>query len=123
MFDEVRNFIILHYKATLRDDSEFWNYCREMSVPDELDYRMKLFRERGIASHRPNELFIETNWLAVYLGQGLIPESYDPRAGCLDEATIRGRMRMMREYLQNAATALPSHAEALAEHCAMAEPA
>ena len=123
MFDEVRNFIILHYKATHRDDSEFWNYCREMAVPDELDYRMKLFRERGIASHRPNELFIETNWLAVYLGQGVIPESYDPRAGCLDEATIRNRMRVMREYLQNAATALPSHAEALAEHCAMTEPA
>ncbi|MEX0915520.1 MAG: tryptophan halogenase family protein, partial [Wenzhouxiangellaceae bacterium] len=83
MFDEVRNFIILHYKQTSRDDSEFWRYCRNMSIPDELDYRMRLFAERGIASHRDGELFIETNWIAVYLGQKLFPEHYDPRVDCL----------------------------------------
>jgi tryptophan halogenase len=118
MFDEVRNFIILHYKATERDDSDFWNYCREMSVPDELDYRIGLFRERGIATHRRNELFIETNWLAVYLGQGVFPEALDPRADCMDGETIRKRLQLMREYLQSAAAALPMHANALEEHCA-----
>lgn len=123
MFDEIRNFIILHYKATRRDDSDFWKYCREMSVPDELDYRIGLFRERGVATHRPNELFIETNWLAVYLGQGVIPESFDPRAACLDDRTIRKRMRTMRDYIQYAAAILPTHAEALDEHCSSVESA
>ena len=123
MFDEVRNFIILHYKATERNDSDFWNYCREMSIPDELDYRIRLFRERGIATHRRSELFIETNWLAVYLGQGIIPEAFDPRADCMDDETTRRRMQLMREYLQGAAAALPTHAEALEKHCARAKSA
>jgi len=123
MFDEVRNFIILHYKATQRDDSDFWNYCREMSIPDELDYRIRLFRERGIATHRRSELFIETNWLAVYLGQGVMPETFDPRADCMDGETIGKRMQLMREYLKSAAAALPTHTGALEEHCARAKSA
>ena len=123
MFDEVRNFIILHYKATEREDSDFWHYCRAMNVPDELDERMRLFRERGVATHRRNELFIETNWLAVYLGQGVMPRAFDPRAACMPTEEIRNRMQLMREYLQGAATALPSHAESIDEYCASTEAA
>ena len=122
-FDEVRNFIILHYKATERDDSEFWNYCRTMSIPDELEERMRLFRERGVAAHRRSELFIETNWLAVYLGQGVMPRAFDPRTGCMNDEEIRNRMQLMREYLQGAAKALPTHAESIAAYCAATEAA
>lgn len=118
MFDEVRDFIILHYKATARDDSEFWNYCREMSVPDELDFRMRLFRSRGVASHRKSELFIETNWLAVYLGQGVIPQAFDPRVDCMPAEEVHNRLQLMHEYLQGAAGALPTHAETIASYCA-----
>ncbi|MGI9237152.1 MAG: tryptophan halogenase family protein [Woeseiaceae bacterium] len=117
MFREVRNFIILHYKAVERRDSEFWRYCAGMTVPEELEYRMRLFRSRGIATHRKNELFVETNWLAVYLGQGLIPEVYDPRVDCLPKQQIDERLAAMREYVANAAEAMPSHAQAIAEHC------
>ena len=117
MFDGVRNFIILHYKATQRDDSKFWDYCREMSIPDELDYRMKLFRARGVASHRHNELFIETNWLAVLLGQGIQPSQYDPRADTIPAEQMTQRLNSMHEYLRNAAAALPSHQQAINDYC------
>jgi tryptophan halogenase len=73
MFDQVRDFIIFHYKSTDRDDSDFWNRCRSMPVPDSLDYRMRAFRERGHVVFSRRELFIETNWVAVFLGQGLFP--------------------------------------------------
>jgi tryptophan halogenase len=118
MFDEVRNFIILHYKQTARDDSEFWRYCRNMSVPDDLDYRMRLFGARGIATHRKGELFIETNWIAVYLGQKLVPERYDPRADCLGRDEVSKSLASMREYLVRAAEAMPTHATTVAAHCA-----
>ena len=118
MFDEVRNFIILHYKLTARDDSEFWRYCRNMSIPDDLDYRMRLFGARGIATHRKGELFIETNWIAVYLGQKLIPERYDPRADCLGRDEVSRSLAGMREYLVSAAEAMPTHATTVATHSA-----
>jgi tryptophan halogenase len=121
MFDEVRNFIILHYKATSRDDSRFWDYCREMQIPEELEYRMKLFRRRGIATHRRSELFIETNWLAVLLGQGITPDTYDPRADCMSDEQISSRLKGMHEYLLTAATALPSHQASIAEFCQSVE--
>jgi tryptophan 7-halogenase len=118
IFDEVRNFIILHYKLTARDDSEFWRYCRNMSIPDELAHRMRLFGKRGIATHRRGELFIETNWIAVYLGQKLVPENYDPRADCLARDVASKSLADIREHLIMAAEAMPTHGAALTTHCA-----
>lgn len=118
MFDEVRNFVILHYKATERNDTAFWRYCREMPVPDELSYRMELFRERGLASHRKSELFIEANWLAVLLGQGIEPMSYDPRVHCLTDVKVRERLSLMREYLARAAETMCPQQKTIHENCA-----
>ena len=118
MFDEVRNFIILHYKQTARDDSDFWRYCANMPIPEELAHRMRVFAERGVAAHRAGELFIETNWIAVYLGQHLVPQNVDPRVDCLDAGETRRTLRDMREHLARAADALPTHADTIRKHCA-----
>ncbi len=115
MFTEVRDFIILHYKATERRDSEFWRYCANMPVPDELTHRMELFKRRGVATHRQGELFIEANWIAVYLGQGIIPQSYDPRADRAESAVVSRNLRAMREYVAKAAESMPSHEQTIAD--------
>jgi tryptophan halogenase len=117
LYNEARDFIILHFKATQRDDSNFWDYCREMSVPDELALRMQLFASRGVVSHRRSEPFDESNWLAVFLGQGIIPEDYDPRADCMPEEQMQQQLKGMREHIIQAADALPSHRQAISEYC------
>lgn len=118
LYDDVRDFIILHFKATQRDDSKFWDYCREMSVPDELALRMQLFASRGVVSHRRGEPFDESNWLSVFLGQGIIPEDYDPRADCMPEEQMLQHLKSMREHVAQAADALPSHRQTISEYCA-----
>ena len=74
----IRDFIILHYKATERNDSTFWQYCKDMEVPDELMHRMTLFKETGKSFQVEGELFRLDSWTQVMLGQGIIPSSYHP---------------------------------------------
>ena len=41
----IRDFIILHYKATERTDSPFWDRVREMDIPDSLGQRIENLEE------------------------------------------------------------------------------
>ena len=78
VFEDVRDFIILHYKATRRDDSDFWNYCRTMDVPDNLASKLELWRSKGRLFRDGQELFGTASWVAVLLGQGSLPEEQEP---------------------------------------------
>ena len=53
----IRDFIILHYKVTDRDDSEFWRYCKEMKVPARLQAKMDLYQANARIFREENELF------------------------------------------------------------------
>src|SRR5690606_32496106 len=63
--EQARDFLILHYHATERNDSPFWDYCRTMPIPDALRERIAIYRENARLYRHDNELFGETNWLAV----------------------------------------------------------
>ncbi|MFL6578253.1 MAG: tryptophan halogenase family protein, partial [Povalibacter sp.] len=75
-YDRVRDFLILHYHATERSDTPIWNYCRTMEIPDSLAHKMELFRHRARVVTYKDGLFLEPSWLAVYLGQRVIPRGY-----------------------------------------------
>lgn len=79
-YELVRDFIILHYKLNSKRSSKFWNYCATMEVPYSLKRKMELFKQTAHIEHYDLGLFMPPSWLAVYLGQGLIPEKYDMRA-------------------------------------------
>ena len=117
-FGQVRNLLILHYKETQRDDSSFWDYCRNMSIPEELEHRKQLFRHHGQVAYKKSDLFNEPSWLAVYIGQGVVPEHYDPRVNNVSESEIRQRLAQIRQIIQHSAASLPSHASTIARHCA-----
>ena len=116
-FDRVRDFIILHYKATTRSDSELWRYCADMSIPEALTYRINLFRGSGRVAFHDRELFVESNWLSVFTGQGIWPRRHDPLADLLPLETIQGRMQRMRALIRQTTEAMPAHADFVAQHC------
>ncbi|MEM1052519.1 MAG: tryptophan halogenase family protein, partial [Pseudomonadota bacterium] len=72
-YERIRDFLILHYKATTRDDAELWRYCSAMEIPDTLQYKMDHFREYGLLVSDDRELFANPSWIAVYLGQDIVP--------------------------------------------------
>jgi tryptophan halogenase len=117
-YDKVRDFIILHYKATTRDDSELWRYCRDMEIPDTLTYRMDLFRSSGRVAFQSQELFVEPNWLSVFIGQGIWPRRYDPLADTLPLDAVKDQLLRLKALIRQTADAMPGHAAFIAEHCA-----
>ncbi|MBO6798512.1 tryptophan halogenase family protein [Maricaulis sp.] len=116
-FEQVRDFIILHYKATERDDSEFWNYTRTMDIPDSLSARMELFQEAGRIFRYEDELFAKPNWIAVLLGQNIAPKSVDPIIGAVGAADITRSLQSMRSAMQGAVAKMQTH-RAFLEHYA-----
>lgn len=114
--ERIRDFLILHYKATERGDSPFWNYCREMPIPDSLRERIELFRDSGRISLRDEEHFNEDSWLTVLLGQGVEPQSYDPLADMLEAAQVRAAFDEALAVIRSGVDALPAHRRFLDEH-------
>jgi tryptophan halogenase len=117
VYEDVRDFIILHYKATRRRDSEFWNYCRTMDVPEKLSAKLDLWRSKGRIFREGAELFSTPSWVAVLLGQGIVPEDYEPAAEAMDAAELSDVIDRMRLIYRHMAEQMPTHADFIARAC------
>jgi tryptophan halogenase len=122
LYEDVRDFIILHYKATTRTDSDFWTHCRMMEIPDTLRQKIELFRAKGRVFREGYELFGITSWVAVMLGQHIIPEDYEPPVDALDEARVSQALEEMRVAYLRTAEAMPAHADFIAATAAAPAP-
>ena len=113
---DIRDFLVLHYHATERNDSPFWDYCRTLEPPEGLRYKMDMFRRNGRIFREHEELFTETSWLAVMAGQGILPEGYHPVADILpDEETLR-RLEHIRQVVAHTSQLMPTQEEFLRHH-------
>lgn len=113
-YDRVRDFLILHYCATQRDDTPFWDYCRTMALPESLAGKMALFRDRGVVVNYREGMFLEPSWLAVYLGQNILPRRYNPLADAVPAEEARATLGRIAAAITRAADAIPPHEAALA---------
>jgi len=116
-YERVRDFIILHYKATERDDTEFWRYCRDMDVPATLQRKMDLFRANGRIFREDEELFSEESWIQVFLGQGIIPRSYDPLADIQSDVQVAQFLGNIESVIGKCVDVMPTHEEFVAKYC------
>ena len=115
LFEDVRDFIVLHYSATARTDSEFWNRCRTMPIPDSLARKIDLWRAKGRIFRDGLELFGTTSWVAVMLGQNIVPDSHEPAADALDPDRVGEALEQMRRNYAETAERLPAHGEFIAK--------
>lgn len=116
----IRDFLILHYKATQREDTEFWTYCKNMKVPDSLAEKMALYRSGGRIYRDNGELFGEVSWLSVLLGQGIAPNDYNPLvdASAVDE--LVEKFQQIETVITNSCDAMPTHEAFIEKFCRMA---
>jgi tryptophan halogenase len=122
-YERIRDFLILHYHATDRDDTPFWNYCRTMPIPDSLAGRLELFRARGVVPQYREGMFMDASWLAVLLGQRVMPRHHDPAADVLALPQLAQRLTDISGEYARAIATMPRHADYLRSMGAVAEPA
>ena len=119
-YDRVRDFLILHYHATERSDTPFWDYVRTMEIPDSLSEKLDLFRRRGRVVKYREGAFLEPSWIAVYLGQRILPEGHDLRADLPRGDSLASGMEELRTEIQKTVQAMPDHLQMIAQYCPMA---
>ena len=116
-YEEIRDFIILHYKATERNDTPFWDYCRTMPVPDSLTEKTELFRLNGQIFREDDELFTETSWAAVMMGQGIMMEGHNPMADCLNQPSTQKEYDAIEQSIRFVVQHMPMHGDYLQKYC------
>lgn len=116
-YQQIRDFIILHYKVNERDDSLFWKELRHMDIPDSLAHKIEIFKRNGFLFREQNDLFVESSWLQVMLGQGIIPQDYHPIANNIPADKLQSMMEQIHSIKSHAATQLPSHDQFIEQLC------
>ena len=116
-YARIRDFLILHYNATTRNDSEFWNYCRTMAVPDSLTEKVELFRQNGQIFREDDELFTETSWAAVMMGQGIQMGGHNAMADGLTDAATQKELDGIEQSIRFVVEHMPSHNDYLKKYC------
>ncbi|CBA14592.1 tryptophan halogenase family protein [Xanthomonas albilineans] len=119
-FDRIRDFLVLHYHASERADSAFWQQCRGMSIPAELQATLDLFRDSGRFYRNGEEMFAEISWVQVMVGQGILPRAYHPLVDQVPVADLERFMLSVAQTIGHCADAMPPHQAFIDRYCAAA---
>ncbi|MFC5345602.1 tryptophan halogenase family protein [Brevundimonas staleyi] len=121
-YEEIRDFIVLHYCTTERDDTAFWRECRDMELPPGLKRKIDLFRVNGSLAEGLDELFRAVSWQSVMEGMGVHPRGYHPLVDRIPFDGVSGQLDHASELLRRMVGDLPTHAQFIAQHCAAEMP-
>lgn len=115
-WEQIRDFLIAHYYLNGRNEP-FWQQCAEAEIPESLRHKLELFSRGGRLFRYSDELFTENSWLAVLIGQGLLPDRYDPLVDTMNDQDVRKMLQAMRATFRNTALNMPGHSDFIRQHC------
>jgi tryptophan halogenase len=115
--EKIRDFIVLHYVATERDDSPFWRHCRKMELPETLARRIEMFRQSAHAWQSEGELFRVDSWSQVMIGQGIRPEHYHHSTKGMSDQDLRQFMTGLKASIRQTVDKMPTHQDFLDRYC------
>ncbi len=113
----IRDFIVLHYHVTQREDTAFWRHCKTMEIPKSLQHRIDMFKRTGSVFHKTGDLFAENSWTQVMLGQGLVPEQYHPIVDMMSDDELKAFMGNIKASVDHLVAQLPSHQRFINSYC------
>jgi tryptophan halogenase len=108
-YTQIRDFLILHYHVNQRSDSQFWRDMQQLAIPHSLQQKMAIFADNGQLFRDQNDLFLESSWLQVMLGQGIEPKDYHPIANNFSPEKLRDMLASIQAIKQEPLAKLPVH--------------
>jgi tryptophan halogenase len=121
-YERIRDFLILHYHATERNDAPLWDYVRTMSIPETLQHKIDVFRSSGKVVLYGDESFLEPSWVSIFIGQFVIPRRYDPIIDSIELNRLRRGMEQRRTRVRKMAEAMPTLKEYVARNWSATAP-
>lgn len=115
-YERLRNFQLCHSQLNRNFGLPYWDYLRETPVPDELAVKYALFKARGAVALYDEETFQADDWLSVFIGHGLMPDSYDPLVDQTPDNEAIGQFQAMLRYIREEVDEMSSHAAYLELH-------
>ena len=115
--EKIRDFIVLHYKLTERDDSPFWRAQRDADIPESLAQRIALFRENGLVYRGADDLFQTDSWLQVMLGQRLKPKGYHHMGRMMTDEQMDMVLNGIRGNIAKTVERMPTHQDFVNQYC------
>jgi tryptophan halogenase len=116
-WEAIRDFIVLHFHANQRSDTEFWRYCSTMELPEALQRKIDHFRNAGRFVISPTELFKKSSWFAVFMGQFIEPNGYHPLVDSRPRVDAAAQLKAIADWVQRTADKMPEHGEFIARNC------
>ena len=117
-YERVRDFLVLHYSATRRDDTPFWRHCRSIARSPDLVRRITQFEDAGRIYEETGDVFGSASWLAVMYGQGIEPRGSNPLIAKLPFERIDAVIGKIGETIGHAVDSMPTHEEFIRKNCA-----
>jgi tryptophan halogenase len=90
-----------------------------MPIPDSLSEKLELFRKRGRVVKYREGVFLDASWVAVYLGQRVMPTGYDARADMPGSDELARSMDVLRREIADLARTMPEHRAFIERYCPM----
>lgn len=116
-YRRIRDFLILHYCTSQRNDGELWRYCRTMLLPDELQHKITLFKNTGRVPLLSEESYMEPSWVSIFIGQGIIPTHHAEQTRFVADTSLLAGMKKRRDIIAQLVAAMPIHSEFVARTC------
>lgn len=116
-YEEIRDFIVLHYCITQREDTEFWSYCKNMTIPSSLQTTLDYFNVYGSIPESIDPLFAPVSWRSVCEGMGVRPKGPSP---LVDEFDYEKAMKVFGDFrmvINEMVQRLPTHDRFITDNC------
>ena len=111
--EKIRDFIVLHYWLSRRNDTPFWRDIHEAGIPGSLQEKIEAYQANGSLLQGQYESFRADSWLTMYNGFGVTPDTLDTRIADVDLAQITADLEAIRRNIASAATQAPLHRDVI----------
>ena len=105
----IRDFLLLHYWGSARDDAPFRRDVRAVRLPDSLAQRIELYPGTGRIRPGPGELFTDLAWFYIFAGLGIRPAALDPLIDARAFAHAQAAVQRLRQSVAAEVAAAHAH--------------